>query len=67
MARFKIYFKMVDGSEKIYQGYESQNYVKVLDEVINSDGWFGMNGEFINLSNVIEFKIIETNEEGYEK
>lgn len=60
MKKFQVVFRLVNGEEKTYEDFNAPTYNHAAAEVLeNKTGWFGAEGEFINLSNVVSCKIKE--------
>lgn len=65
MKTFRVVFELVNGEKKTYENYNAQTYNHAVAEVMeNKAGWFGSEGEFVNLSNVLYCKITEVDDNG---
>ena len=62
MAYFNITFKLINGDTKSYV-YERDTYKQVASDILESKGWFRIKDEFVNLSNVTTFRIVEIKNE----
>ncbi|PET77583.1 hypothetical protein CN514_00890 [Bacillus sp. AFS001701] len=63
---FDVHFKSVNGQEIRFNQVERESANVLTREITNSNSnWFGNESQRVNLNNVIEFRLIEVDKDGY--
>ncbi|PEL12680.1 hypothetical protein [Bacillus sp. AFS017336] len=63
---FDVYFKSVNGQEIRIEKIERESMDELSTEITYSNtSWFGNESKKVNLNNVIEFRLIEVDKDGF--
>ncbi|PEJ48228.1 hypothetical protein CN692_24290 [Bacillus sp. AFS002410] len=63
---FDVYFKSVNGQEIRVDKVERETMDELSTEITHSNiNWFGSESQKVNLNNVIEFRLIEVDKDGF--